>query len=232
MSDNDNNQNADQQKPLFSIGNREYDVDAAVNKITSADNHIQTLENERKADKERIEALEAKLAETGDLSAKLDSALEKLNGSNQQANQTGSVDLDALRKQVLEEAAKVSADAAVSFEKQKIAEANTIKNIDLAKQKFGTEFETKLREEGAKLGYNDEDIQKLAKGDSERFKRLFNLEVRQTSSEPAPNSGFNARYKPKPPSDLPSVTGAWNSEGRVNALQERLKAKLKEKNML
>lgn len=236
MSDQDNKDTnpADQAKPLFSIGTRDYkDVDDVVNKITNADNHISTLETERKADKERIEQLEQKLREKEDQSSKLDDVLNKLGEQSSQTDQTGSVDIEALRQDLLKQAADVSVKAATEMEKQKIAQANTATNIEQAKAKFGSDYETKLREEAGKLGYSDEDILKLAAGDAERFKRLFNLDTSPRPSESAPSTnGYRpGGYQPKI-TDLPNPSMAFNSTGRVSAVQERLKAKLKEKGQL
>lgn len=231
MSDQDNKDNpADQAKPLFSIGTREYDIDSAVNKITNADNHIANLETETAGYKQKIEELEAKLEQQGDLSAKLDAALEKLGTvKDAPAGPTDSATLESLKAKILEEAVHASTGVVTEFEKQKIAQANTVANIELAKKKFGTEYETKLREEGKLLGYSDEDIQKLAAGDSERFKRLFGLDV---SAKPSEVSHQGGGYRPSHEpviTDLPSPVDAWNNAGRVDAVQQRLKAKLKEK---
>ena len=219
-------------KPLFSIGTRDYkDVDDVVNKITNADNHISTLEKERKADKDKIQELEEKLAEMGDQSSKLDTLLDKLGNSNSQAGQTDQVDIESLRKQLLEEAKNVSVQTSTALEQQKLAEANTLKNIEIAKKKFGSDYEAKLRDEASVLGYSDQDIQKLAAGDPERFKRLFNLDVTSSPSELSPNAR-GGREIPKPKiTNLPNPANAFNSQGRVNALQARLEAKLKEKGL-
>ena len=235
MSDPTNQDNADQaQKPLFTIGTREYDVDAAVSKITNADNHISTLEQERKADKARLEELEAKLKSQSDLEAKLDEALSKVGqgsqgSSNQSAGSTDPVDIQELRRQVLTEAVKAASETTSQMKQQEIQLANQQANIELAKKKFGDQYEAKLREEAQKLGMSDADIQNLAMGGTETFKRLFNLNTQASPSESSPTGSYRSGFRSSSvPSNLPDPTKAFTPADRVRLMQERLQAKAKQ----
>ena len=235
MSDPTNQDNADQaQKPLFTIGTREYDIDAAVSKITNADNHISTLEQERKADKARLEELEAKLKSQSDLEAKLDEALSKVGqgsqgSSNQSAGSTDPVDIQELRRQVLTEAVKAASETTSQMKQQEIQLANQQANIELAKKKFGDQYEAKLREEAQKLGMSDADIQNLAMGGTETFKRLFNLNTQASPSESSPTGSYRSGFRSSSvPSNLPDPTKAFTAADRTRLMQERLEAKLKQ----
>lgn len=245
MSDQDTKQESGQAdpaqqeaKPLFSIGSRQYDVDAAVKKITSADSHIEGLEKETQTYKQRIQELEEKLKGQGDLDSKLDEALQKLgqaqNTQTQQpAGTTTQADYEELRKQILSEAAKIAVDSTQQYEQGKIRDLNMSKNIEAAKRRFGDQYEAKLREEGQALGYDDTVIQKLAEGSPEVFNRLFGLTQKPKDSTVAPNSDLVRRaqdYQKKEP--LPDPTKAFDSSSRVTLMQQRLNAKMKEKGLI
>lgn len=241
MSDPTKEQQADpapEQKPLFSIGTREYDIDAAVSKITNADNHISTLEQERKADKARLEELEAKLKSQSDLEAKLDEALSRLGNpqqgsSNQNTGSTDPVDIQELRNSLLREAVQAASQTTSDLKQQEIQQANTQANIDLAKKKFGDQYEAKLREEASKLGMSDADIQNLAKGGTETFKRLFNLNVQANPSDTSPTGSVRSGFRSSTaPSNLPDPTKAFTAADRVRLMQERLQAKAKQHGLI
>lgn len=242
MSDptNDNSGQGDQPntdvKPLFTIGTRDYDVDAAVSKITNADNHISTLEQERKADKARLEELERELEKRQDLEAKLDQALARVgdnSGGSGETDSTNPVDIQELRNQVIQEAVRAASETTNSIKQQEIEQQNTLQNIELAKAKFGSDYEAKLRAEASKLGMTDTDIQKLAKGGTETFKRLFDLNTTPASTEAGPNSSVRGSVFTRPVNkDLPDPTKAFRAEDRVRLMQERLEQKAKEKGLI
>lgn len=94
---------AQDQRVTFNVGDRQYDVDSATKKITAADEHIQRLEAERAQEKQKIAELEAQLA----ASTKLEDALQKLKADNQesQSNEvTPSFDPETLSKAAQEAA--------------------------------------------------------------------------------------------------------------------------------
>lgn len=222
----------EQQKPLFEVDGRAFNsTDEVVNKIKNADSHISTLEQEREADRKRIQELEQKLQSQGDLTSKLDEALEKLGTARQDspAEATPSVDIEALREQLLRETSDVASQTVQQYEASKLKEQNLQTNIEAAKKVLGEQYEQKLREEGSKLGYTDTDIQKLAQGSPEVFKRMFGLNA--TPKETIdPNPGTQLRqpaHRVPRQEDLPDPTRAWDSHSRVAAMQKHLEAAAK-----
>lgn len=216
--------------PLFNVGDRAYTADDAAKKIQNADSHINTLEQERRADKERIAQLEAELKQKQDLDTKLDSALESLNRQPTTTETTPPVDIEKLKEDLINQVAGVSLETVQSYEQQKIAQANQEANISAAKQVFGEGYEAKLREIGTKFGYDDEGIRKLAAGNPEFFKQVFNLNKKPDVSV-APNGSHSERLYNQPKNEkLPNFAQAWDSTARVrmyneaySAVEQRLK---------
>lgn len=210
-------------KPLFTVGDRQYTPEDAVKKIQNADNHISTLEQERKADKDRIAALEAELAKMQDLDTKLDSALNTLGQQEKTTETTNPVDINKLKEELLKEVADLTLNTVSSVEQTKIANQNRTANIQAAQNVYGSEYETKLRELGQKFGYNDEGIQKLAEGSPELFKQIFGLN-QQPKPKVTPSSSFTGvPSKSNQDKPLKDFTKAWDSNSRVRLMEENLK---------
>jgi len=229
-----------EQKPLFNIGDRQYDTDAAIKKIQSADSHISTLENEKKQQEtlmeqqqSRIQELEAELAKKGDLSSKLDQALSNLNQQTT-TEATPPVDLDKLQQDMLQKSQQGTIQAIQQYEQQKVAQSNLSENIQVAQKVLGSDYEAKLREMGSEFGFNDAKIQEIASGSTEFFKRVFGLNKPvQESVAPQQNLSYaqKARDYSLNKSNKPDPTKAFDGHTRTSMMQERLNAKMKEKGL-
>jgi hypothetical protein len=224
MSDTTINEpnSADQPKPLFEVGGRSYDSDAAQKKILNADSHIVTLEQERKGDQSTIEQLQAQLAEANsklENSTKLDQVIEKMNmqAPTSSPEQTAQgIDVEQLRASMLEQANQAALTQVQQFESNKIQEANQLDSISAAKAVFGTDYEAKLRATGAEMGLNDEGIQTMAKSNPVLFKQAFGLNKQQTNSA-YPNNGLNTNsFEQHKMPKTKSTKNAWSVTDRIN----------------
>lgn len=217
--------NADQapqeeRKPLFSVGEREYDVESAVKKIQSADNHISTLESESKAKDQLIADLQAKL----DQSTKLEDALAKMKEGKQQpesndmtdtTDKTPAVDKDALIAELLQKAQETATNSVKEYHQTELSKTNQKASIDAAKARFGDEYETKLRELGSSLGLNDEAIDSMAKSNPALFKQTFGLNAKANPGV-YPSGSQNTGVDLKSP-ELKDVSKHWSSSDKVGA---------------
>lgn len=174
---------------MFKVGDREYTPEDAAKKIENADSFIETLKAERAQDTERMKALEAQLAE---LTGKLDTAtkLEDVLNSkreaqpSQPAEQTTppAVDEDAILAKLREQMNKES--------QVEIRAKNMKSAIESASKKYGSEWQTKLKERGKEVGMDEKAIQTMAETSPQAFAELFKLSG-VPKGEPAPDAGTN-----------------------------------------
>lgn len=179
---------------MFTVGGREYTPEDAAKKIENADRFIETLKNERTQDAERLQSLESRLAE---LTSKLDTATkleDVLNPkreapASQPAEQTTppAVDEDAILNKLRER---------IDAESQTKLRAENMKNaIGKASEKFGSEWQTKLKERGKEVGMDEVAIQRMAETSPQAFAELFNL-TGSPKADPAPNAGTHVGGAP------------------------------------
>jgi hypothetical protein len=200
MSDNDNKDNtnnagnADQapekETPLFTIGDRNFNKDDAVNKITNADSFIEQLKAEGKLKDDELIQLRAQI----DQSTKLDDALARINskGTGETPSQeasTNAIDLEAFKKEILGS----FNESLTAKEKLGLTQKNQESSISAAQAVYGDQYESKLREKAKQLGMSDADIITEAGANPEKFKALFGLN-RQTNTTPTPR--FNTKGSP------------------------------------
>lgn len=184
--------NEQEAKPLFTIGDREYDADAAQKKIVNADGFIEQLKTESKEKDAKIAELQAQL----DQAAKLEDALEQLKAkehpqeesnmaeeaSVDNTNPTG-LDLEELKQSLLQE---VTSHLTAKDQKA-LKQKNQQESIQAAQDYYGSDYENKLREKAKSMGMSDEDIVAEAQANPKKFKALFGLNKEQKSS-PSPFS--------------------------------------------
>lgn len=222
MSDQTPAQTPDQsaQAPLFTIGDRAYDVEAAQKKILNADNHISTIEQDNQSLKQQLAEAQAKL----DQATKLDDALSKLQGNTMQPQQQTTenqphVDVEALRTALLKEAQEAATNSVSSFRQQEIAESNSKESIGAAQRMFGSDYETKLREKGASLGLDDTSIVKMAESNPALFKQTFGLtgtpKVHVNPDGSVNTSGLPNVEKPT----IKRLGKQWGSSAKLEALE-------------
>lgn len=218
------------QSPLFKIGDREYDVEAAKTKIEHADKHVQTIESDNATLRQEVEQLRAQVAS----SSKLDQVLETLQ-ANQVAsptstdeNTTQSVDKEALLNELLSQVAPKIEETLSAKQKQEQLEKTLTETVSLAQAKYGSEYESILRSKGQELGLDDAGIQNMASTQPKVFKQLFGLEQTKVtpSGSPAPsyvtsgNQSSPSQEAQKRDLALNRLTTGFKGSDRVEALNE------------
>jgi hypothetical protein len=178
-------------QPTFTVGDREYDVDAATKKITAADEHIAKLESERAQERERIAQLEAQLAQ----STKLEEALQKLNAESvkdQPAQNTTGVDLESLTEKAKEAALAAIQEKETQAQTQarEAAEAENFKKVqDALVEIYGKDVDTAIVE---KTGMSVETAMRMAKDPEQSVALLRLMEADKPKASLSPQGDINA----------------------------------------
>ena len=208
-------QATEQAVPLFTIGDRQFNKEDAVTKITNADSFIDQLKAEGKQKDEELAQLWAQV----DQSTKLDDALARMNNSqgtseaSSQETPTSAIDVEALKQELLASMSTSLADS----EKGKQAEKNQLDSISAAQAVFGDGYESKLREKAKELGMSDNDIILEASANPTKFKALFGLN-KNNSTTPTPSFGGRP---PSNTSGTPTLKlGGFNAQQRVSNLKD------------
>lgn len=220
MSDLDNKDEvtADQATPLFTVGERAFTKEDAVSKITNADSFIETLKTESKQKDEELATLRAQL----DQATKLDDALARMStqessGTSSQEAPTSAIDVEALKKELLESVSTTLS----SKENEKRAQANQEDSISAAQAVYGADYESKLRERAKQLGMSDKDIIVEASTNPVKFKSLFGLD-KTTTTTPSP---YGSNVAPKGNSGKVELkTGGFTSSDRLINYRDNLRA--------
>ncbi len=205
---------ADQAQPLFTIGERNFSKDDAVNKITSADSFIEQLKAEGKTKDAELAQLRAQI----DQSTKLDDALARMNsqGTSETPNQeapTSAIDIEALKKELL----GTMSETLSKKEQDTLSQKNQEDSISAAQAVYGDSYESKLRERAKQLGMSDADIISEASANPKKFKSLFGLDKQNTTS-PSLSFGSNA---PRNNNELPVLNlGGFSTSDKVSNLKK------------
>lgn len=219
MSDQDlkTEDNADKAtvvEPLFTIGDRNFSKDDAVNKITNADSFIEQLKAEGKTKDDELVQLRAQI----DQSTKLDDALARMNSQGtgeppRQDASTNAIDIEALKKELL----GTMSESLSQKEKDGVSQKNQEDSISAAQAVYGDAYESKLREKAKQLGMSDKDIISEASANPTKFKALFGLN-KTNQSNPSPSFGNNASRTETEATVL--KLGGFSTTEKVNNLKE------------
>lgn len=166
------------QEDWLVIGDRKYDKDAAVTKITHADQHISKLEQEL-----------AELRREKELLSAQQEARQAMSQLQTQSNPTPAVqnttetgkddgnDLESRVEQILRQR-----------ESQTTKQTNLSQSTEAAKAVYGEAYQAKLEELGKGLGMSKADIVELASTKPQAFKHLFGLNTSVPASKPSATS--------------------------------------------
>ena len=205
---------ADQAQPLFTIGERNFSKDDAVNKITNADSFIEQLKAESKTKDDELAQLRAQI----DQSTKLDDALARINsqGTSEAISQetpTSAIDIEALKKELLGS----MSESLSQKDKAALSQKNQEDSISAAQAVYGDSYESKLRERATQLGMSDADIISEASANPIKFKSLFGLD-KQSQTSPSPSFGASV---PRNNNEAPVLKlGGFSTTDKVNNLKE------------
>jgi hypothetical protein len=218
MSDQDlkPEENADKAKPLFTIGERNFSKDDAVNKITNADSFIKQLKAEGKLKDDELAQLRAQI----DQSTKLDDALARMNsqGTSETPNQeapTSAIDIEALKKELLGS----MSESLSQKDKAALSQKNQEDSISAAQSVYGDSYESKLRERAKQLGMSDEDIISEASANPKKFKSLFGLDKQHTTT---PSPSFGGTVPRGNTGERVLKLGGFSSQDQVRNMRETL----------
>lgn len=153
-------------KSLFTIGEREYDVESARKKIENADSHISKIEKENEEMREKLAAAKT-----------YEDLLESLKTNSNPSDQTSQVGEDDVQKMVQEALEKT--------ERQRRAEANLLAADKALKEKYGDKAKDVMLEKGAELGLGPETLKDIASKSPSAFLQLFGQQ------QQAPNPSAN-----------------------------------------
>lgn len=166
------------QEDWLVIGDRKYDKDAAVTKITHADSHISKLEQEL-----------AELRREKELLSAQQEARQAMSQLQTQSNPTPAVqnttetgkddgnDLESRVEQILRQR-----------ESQTVKQTNLNQSTEAAKAVYGEAYQAKLEELGKGLGMSKADIVELASSKPQAFKHLFGLNTNAPAPKPSATS--------------------------------------------
>lgn len=201
------------------------DPEDAAKSWQASQNHIKTLEEQRKEYEATINSLKSQLEQSSTTSEKIDQALELLKnkGSDMQqpTGENQAVDIEALKAELLKQAQETAVNSVTGFKQQEIATANQQASIQAAKDYYGSEYESKLREQGAKLGLNDEAIQSMAKSNPALFKQTFGLTGQKPSGISPDGSVNGALFNGQKP-ELKELRKQWGDTAKLGALNENV----------
>jgi hypothetical protein len=216
-------------KPYLVIDGREFATQEDVIKhISSAQEHISTLEGENRSYRETQEQL--KKAADENISAR-----ELLEGIHKATTQPKAPETPALSKEeIAAEAAKLASqmvDEKLKSDRVKEAEqANLSECLQSAEQALGEDYIQRVNEIGKAHNLSGAQIDNLAKTAPSVFKRLFLPEDKKgkgPSDGEYNTAAFNKVQEPEKRTSIMSVT---DNKSRANLVQERIAAKLAEAN--
>ena len=216
-------QGIDPNKPLFKVGEREYNAEQAAKDIAHKQAFIDQLLKEKRE-------LEEKAAQGANLDAKLQQALEQLNQqriqaeSNIPSQETTTVDQAELMEQLRKIAEQTASETYERSSKEKLKQENLARSIQAAKEVYGTEYQTKLAEKGKALGLTPEQIESMAQDNPLLFVETLAKKVQPTPAPQATHTGYRSFKDSNRELKIPRITGYFSPERRVQALREAEKA--------
>lgn len=236
QQDNQEQQKADQPASLFKIGDREYDVESAKTKIENADQFIETLKSEKLDLAAQLEAFKKENTELAEKIAKSSKIEEALSMFQHQQNietqqnvethgATTSIDVEALKAELLKEAQQTALSSIQNLERQKLESQNISISLEAAKLAYGDQMAEKLVNRGKELGLDSKAIDQMAKTNPSLFQEIFI--PKQVGSHQVPGGSGNTHHGGKPSPSLENViedwgdkSKFWSSSSKVDSLRK------------
>lgn len=202
------------QEDWLVVGERKYDKEAAVTKITHADNHIANLEKEladirnqlelTKAQKEAKEAMFNSQQTQSSQAPIVQPTADSANGSQ-------TPELLSQVEQIL-----------LAREQEQKKVSNLEASVQAAKAVYGDTYQQKLEEIGSSLGLSKADIKELASSKPQVFRASFGLASNATA--PKPSTTSTVTMPSQQPSDDPfknvakAIINGTSSQERTKAI--------------
>lgn len=167
-----------QQDDWLVVGERKYDKEAAVTKITHADNHIANLEKELADMRSQLELTkaqkEAKEAMFNSQDKTQSSPQPIVQPTADSANGSQTPELLSQVEQIL-----------LAREQEQKKASNLEASVQAAKSVFGDAYQQKLEEIGSSLGLSKADIKELASSKPQVFRASFGLSAAAPNPKPS-----------------------------------------------
>lgn len=213
-----------QQSSLFSINGRAYDANSAKTKIENADSFIETLKAEKTDLATQLEAFKQeneRLRSQANKQANLEEALNMLKqGQQTPPEATPSIDVEALKAQLLKESQSLTMNTVAQLEKQRMEEANFQQSLNAAKRVFGLELGDKLAARGKELGMQPDAIDQMAKSNPKMFSELFIPKVPSQQSAPSGQYVNNSQVQSDIATKLPDwhKPEYWSTQSKAKSM--------------
>lgn len=181
------------QEDWLVVGERKYDKEAAVTKITHADNHIANLEKELA---EAHKLIELTKAQQGAKEAMLNSQQTQSSPAptvQPTADSTNGSQTPELLSQVEQ--------ILLAREQEQKKASNLEASVQAAKAVYGDAYQQKLEEIGSSLGLSKADIKELASSKPQVFRASFGLAA--SAAAPKPSATSTVTMPSQQPSDDP-----------------------------
>lgn len=220
-------QPTDQQRPtdhsqsaFLIVGDRAYnDAGSVITKITNADNHIATLEGERRTDRQKISDLEEQLGNQKKINEAFQAKLDNNNSGN--GTQTETLSKDELVK----EAAKLANQMNAAEQTEQQRENNIRTAMAQAKEVFGDGYLQKVNEIAGQNGMSVEAVDALAKSSPKGFAKLFfpaDSQNEQRTAQPTGGSINTEGFGNQPEQHKPVNATKMTSKERAAYVAKRL----------
>lgn len=182
------------QEDWLVVGERKYDKEAAVTKITHADNHIANLEKELAELRKQFELTnaqkEAKEAMLNSQTQTQSSPAPTVQPTADSTNGSQTPELLSQVEQIL-----------LAREQEQKRASNLEASVQAAKAVYGDAYQQKLEEIGSSLGLSKADIKELASSKPQVFRTAFGLAA--SAAAPKPSATSTVTMPSQQPSDDP-----------------------------
>lgn len=212
----------DQNTPLFKVGDREYDAQAAAKDIAHKQAFIEQILQEKRELEQQMEQLQEKSRETLTVEERLQQALSELNQQHvpqqEPSQETETVDTKAIEDQLRKIAEETSSATYEQRQQKEIKQRNLNASIQAAKEALGDGYEEALRNKGKALNLTDSQIQALAEDNPSLFIETFARKKEQSTQVPDSRNGY--KFRKNTDTKLPRITGYWHRAQSVEKLRE------------
>lgn len=213
-------QQSDNSQPFLVIGERAFATpDDVQKKISSADAHIEKIEAENKAYRERQEALEK--AANDNLSAR--ELLEGIKSATSQPapSETPSISPEEVAAKAIQIATNQVQENLKSDALKKAEEANLNEALTAAKEYFGDDYIDKVNDLGKEHGLDGKAINNLAKQSPKAFANLF-LPKTEQSKGPSDGDYNSAAFHQQSKTESTSFMKLTTVKDRAAEVQRRI----------
>lgn len=207
---------ADHTQVFLVAGERAFrSADDVVTHVTHAQNHISTLEEERKSDREKLESQTKEIARL----KLIEESLVPGHTTDRKPAETPQVSTEQMAAQ----AATLAVGLLAETKAKELQQSNLADVEALAKQSYGDTYATEVVKIGAAIGMTPEAIDDLGRTSPDAFKKLFIPSSAQAQHQPS-RSTVQVSEQQTSPVDKPFNVVKMRERERLTAVAERMRA--------